>query len=75
MPVGVLFLCLHVGGICAHGGENARSGFGFFAGALWRKGCGYSVGARDYSFDWLGQCLYDGKASTVLLAWYGEGEG
>gem|GEM_PF-6896483 len=30
MPVGVLFLCLHVGGICAHGGENARSGFGFF---------------------------------------------
>jgi len=47
----------------------------FFAGALWRKGCGYSVGARDYSFDWLDQCLYDGKASTVLLAWYGEGEG
>lgn len=76
MPVGAFFLCLQVGGICAHGDENARSGFGFFfAGALWGIGCGYSVGARDYSFDWLGQCLYDGKASTVLLAWCGEGEG
>ena len=57
-------------GVKMRGADSA-----FFAGALWRKGCGYSVGARDYSFDWLDQCLYDGKASTVLLAWYGEGEG
>ena len=54
--------------------RRADSAF-FFAGALWGIGCGYSVGARDYSFVWLGQCLYDGKASTVLLAWCGEGEG